>query len=192
MSLVDRRDGYYDADGNWQRTRYCFVACPPDKCTCKPPGGIWHKKQEGAMSQQVEQIASKEYTERRSALYSEEQKKYVKVFISRHGAADMTEDVLLAGTWGLPEDDKSVLDVQKSLALNGLKTVIVEVIRVGKITAFKVPQVEVEACTAKVFECPRCRELGRVTAEERKVWYNKLCGRCEEVYLRDFVPVEVD
>lgn len=35
-----QRDGFYDDQGNWQRTKFCFVDCG-DRCTCKPPLGIW-------------------------------------------------------------------------------------------------------------------------------------------------------
>jgi len=33
------RDGYYDDNGHWQRTKFCFAACV--NCTCGPPGGMW-------------------------------------------------------------------------------------------------------------------------------------------------------
>ena len=29
-------DGYYDDDGLWQRTKFCFVDCG-ENCTCKEP-----------------------------------------------------------------------------------------------------------------------------------------------------------
>ena len=35
-------DGYYDANGDWQRSKFCFVDCGSN-CTCKPPNGIYHK-----------------------------------------------------------------------------------------------------------------------------------------------------
>ena len=40
MSLFPNRlDGYYDDEGNWQRTKYCFVSCG-ERCTCMPPGNL--------------------------------------------------------------------------------------------------------------------------------------------------------
>lgn len=39
MSIIVGRDGYYDDNGHWQRTKLCTVPCP--NCTCKPPGGMW-------------------------------------------------------------------------------------------------------------------------------------------------------
>lgn len=39
MSLISIKDGYYDKKGHWVRTKHCFVACPPDQCTCCPPHG---------------------------------------------------------------------------------------------------------------------------------------------------------
>jgi hypothetical protein len=42
MCLMPRSaDGYYDDNGEWQRTKYCFVSCGA-QCTCGPPGGIWY------------------------------------------------------------------------------------------------------------------------------------------------------
>lgn len=38
MSLIGKRDGYYDERGIWQRTKFCFVDCG-ERCTCKPPFG---------------------------------------------------------------------------------------------------------------------------------------------------------
>ena len=40
MSLYDKRDGYYDDNGHWQRTKLCLVDCG-ENCTCRPPGGMW-------------------------------------------------------------------------------------------------------------------------------------------------------
>lgn len=40
MSLIDRRDGYYDEKGHWQRTKFCFLPCGAS-CTCGPPNGQW-------------------------------------------------------------------------------------------------------------------------------------------------------
>lgn len=34
-------DGYYDKDGLWHRTKFCFVYCGKEKCTCQPPNGIY-------------------------------------------------------------------------------------------------------------------------------------------------------
>jgi hypothetical protein len=31
-------NGYYDDNGNWQRTKFCFMAC--QRCDCQPPGGL--------------------------------------------------------------------------------------------------------------------------------------------------------
>ena len=35
------RDGYYDEEGRWQRTKHCFIYCGPEKCTCGPPMGLY-------------------------------------------------------------------------------------------------------------------------------------------------------
>jgi len=35
-------DGYYDDEGNWQRTKFCFMAC--EHCTCQPPGLLYYSK----------------------------------------------------------------------------------------------------------------------------------------------------
>lgn len=56
MSLIGPTlgsDGYYDENGDWQRTKFCFVSCG-DRCTCKPPGGIWH------INRSVEAVKEKE------------------------------------------------------------------------------------------------------------------------------------
>src|SRR5690348_11489670 len=37
----DFRDGYYDDNGEWQRTKFCFVSCGA-ACTCGPPGGLYY------------------------------------------------------------------------------------------------------------------------------------------------------
>lgn len=46
MSIFPKRqDGFYDENGVWQRTKFCFVQCPADKCTCHPPfepNPKWH------------------------------------------------------------------------------------------------------------------------------------------------------
>ena len=39
--LTDRHDGYYDNHGQWQRSKFCFVACGAS-CTCGPPMGRWY------------------------------------------------------------------------------------------------------------------------------------------------------
>lgn len=48
-------DGYYDDNGEWQRTKFCFVAC--QHCTCMPPGGRFyseaHDKRRNAMTTKV-------------------------------------------------------------------------------------------------------------------------------------------
>lgn len=31
-------NGYYDENGNWQRTKFCFMACR--HCDCMPPSGL--------------------------------------------------------------------------------------------------------------------------------------------------------
>jgi hypothetical protein len=31
-------NGAYDEEGHWQRTKFCFMACP--NCDCGPPGGL--------------------------------------------------------------------------------------------------------------------------------------------------------
>lgn len=33
--------GYYNEQGNWVRTKFCFMSCG-ESCDCMPPGGIWH------------------------------------------------------------------------------------------------------------------------------------------------------
>ena len=38
MTLFDTRNGYYDHDGQWQRTKYCFTDCG-SRCDCGPPFG---------------------------------------------------------------------------------------------------------------------------------------------------------
>lgn len=35
-------NGYYDDNGNWQKTKYCFQACT--HCNCRPPGNLWYNK----------------------------------------------------------------------------------------------------------------------------------------------------
>lgn len=37
MIVGKQRDGFYDEEGNWQRTKFCFTPCPPESCTCSPP-----------------------------------------------------------------------------------------------------------------------------------------------------------
>jgi hypothetical protein len=32
-----RRDGYYNEEGYWTRTKFCFVSCG-ERCTCRAPG----------------------------------------------------------------------------------------------------------------------------------------------------------
>lgn len=40
MSLTGHfPDGYYDDNGDWQRSKFCFVSCG-DACTCMPPFGV--------------------------------------------------------------------------------------------------------------------------------------------------------
>lgn len=44
MSIcTPRRDGYYDEQGNWQRTKFCFRYCGPS-CTCGPPLGQYYSE----------------------------------------------------------------------------------------------------------------------------------------------------
>lgn len=45
MSIISKndlimRDGYYNENNVWVRTKYCFVDCG-DRCTCKPPNEIY-------------------------------------------------------------------------------------------------------------------------------------------------------
>lgn len=52
MSLMPHfPDGYYDDNGEWQRTKYCFMSCGA-ACTCMPPFGqhysAAHDKRTGA------------------------------------------------------------------------------------------------------------------------------------------------
>ena len=37
--MMRTNDGYYDDNGRWQRTKFCFVSCG-DRCTCGPPMGL--------------------------------------------------------------------------------------------------------------------------------------------------------
>jgi hypothetical protein len=44
MSFLPRSGipgGHYDKEGKWARTKFCFVACPPDVCTCIEPHLRW-------------------------------------------------------------------------------------------------------------------------------------------------------
>lgn len=34
-------DGYYDDNGEWQRSKFCFVSCGA-ACTCMPPLGAFY------------------------------------------------------------------------------------------------------------------------------------------------------
>jgi hypothetical protein len=34
-------NGYYDDNGNWRRSKFCFAYCG-DACDCGPPDGQWH------------------------------------------------------------------------------------------------------------------------------------------------------
>lgn len=34
--------GHYDNNGQWVRTKFCFVYCGPERCNCMPPGGVDH------------------------------------------------------------------------------------------------------------------------------------------------------
>lgn len=58
MSLFTSRDGYYDEEGWWQRTKFCFVSCGA-RCTCMPPAGYYNaaydKRRE--IETDVEQVA---------------------------------------------------------------------------------------------------------------------------------------
>lgn len=52
MSLMPTiPDGYYDDNGEWQRTKFCHVSCGAE-CTCMPPFGAFysptHDKRTGA------------------------------------------------------------------------------------------------------------------------------------------------
>lgn len=38
MNMPQQPHGFYDADGFWQRTKFCHVDCG-ERCTCKPPLG---------------------------------------------------------------------------------------------------------------------------------------------------------
>ena len=39
---MDTRAGYYDEEGHWIRTKYCFVSCGA-RCDCGPPFGQYIK-----------------------------------------------------------------------------------------------------------------------------------------------------
>lgn len=42
MSLMPHfPDGYYDDNGDWQRTKFCVVSCGAE-CTCMPPFGAFY------------------------------------------------------------------------------------------------------------------------------------------------------
>lgn len=42
MSLMPHfPDGYYDDNGDWQRSKFCFVSCGV-ACTCMPPFGAFY------------------------------------------------------------------------------------------------------------------------------------------------------
>jgi hypothetical protein len=46
MTFAPRHpDGYYDEDGHWQRTKFCFTDCG-ENCTCSPPSGAFFKPPE--------------------------------------------------------------------------------------------------------------------------------------------------
>lgn len=34
-------NGYYDDNGCWQRTKFCFVSCG-ERCDCMAPGGLYY------------------------------------------------------------------------------------------------------------------------------------------------------
>ena len=36
MSLFPTLNGFYDDEGNWQRTKFCVISCG-DQCDCMPP-----------------------------------------------------------------------------------------------------------------------------------------------------------
>ena len=38
--IYDTANGYYDDNGIWQRTKFCFVQC--HNCTCGPPTGHYY------------------------------------------------------------------------------------------------------------------------------------------------------
>lgn len=44
MSRPFRRDGYYDDQGQWQRTKFCFRSCG-ERCTCMPLDGKMYSEQ---------------------------------------------------------------------------------------------------------------------------------------------------
>lgn len=44
MSRPSRHDGYYDDNGQWRRTKFCFVSCGV-RCTCMPPNGQQYSPQ---------------------------------------------------------------------------------------------------------------------------------------------------
>jgi hypothetical protein len=35
------RNGHYDDQGRWQRTKFCFRSCG-HRCDCGPPGNRWY------------------------------------------------------------------------------------------------------------------------------------------------------
>lgn len=32
--------GYYDENGTWVQTKFCFISCG-ERCDCTPPGGVY-------------------------------------------------------------------------------------------------------------------------------------------------------
>jgi len=43
MNIGINLNGYYDEEGNWQRTKFCFVDCG-ENCTCQPPMGLHYSR----------------------------------------------------------------------------------------------------------------------------------------------------
>lgn len=58
LPRIQRHDGYYDDNGHWQRTKFCFRSCG-EACTCGPPMGRWYaaehdKSKPAAETQEVQ------------------------------------------------------------------------------------------------------------------------------------------
>lgn len=58
MSLFPIQDGYYDKNGRWQSTKFCFVSCG-DRCTCRAPGGVYQLKGE-ALEKHLENVKERQ------------------------------------------------------------------------------------------------------------------------------------
>lgn len=59
MSITPKQpDGYYDENGVWQRTKFCFVDCG-ERCTCKPPREELNTKDFSDLVEQISKLTQK-------------------------------------------------------------------------------------------------------------------------------------